>query len=685
MAENKAKQKNADSKQNKQQNNAAGTYAFSAEIAKVLKLMIHSLYTNKDIFLRELISNASDACDKLRYQALTDNNLLADGEKELKITISADDKNNTITVRDNGIGMNRDDLIANLGTIAKSGTGEFLEKISKTAENSEAATSLIGQFGVGFYSCFMVADKVIVKSRKAGEQEIWQWESTGEGEFAVTKLDNEANFTRGTEITLYLRKDAKKYADKHKLSFIAQTYSDHISFPIEFVDNSGNKEQLNKAAALWTRPKSEITKEQYKEFYNHVAHQPDDPWLTLHNKLEGKISYTNLLFIPSVRPFDLFSQERRRRVKLYVKRVFITDENVELVPAYLRFLRGVVDSEDLPLNISRETLQDNPLLEKIKDSITKKVLNELQKKAKKEPEEYAKFWRNFGAVLKEGLCEMIAQKEKILETSWFYTTYSETENNDNCNQSSKSTPKREKNSNKDKNGSKYFTTMDDYISRMKPNQDTIYYLLGDRIDILRNHPQLEGFKKHGVEVLLLVDQVDDFWVNVVNEYKGKQLKSITKASDDLSRIIDSKTKNDESKDSAESDQATDKNIQKLIESLQKIYGDQVKQVRVTNKLAESPVCLAVGEGDMDIRMERFLRENKQLPDTVYAKILEINPSNQVIKSLAELVADDGITQHVEDIAWLLLDQARIIEGEEPTDANAFSRRLTAVLSQNIAA
>jgi molecular chaperone HtpG len=353
------------------------THSFSAEIAKVLRLMIHSLYTNKDIFLRELISNASDACDKLRYRALTEPGLQGE-DHELKIRISCDKDAKIISIRDNGIGMNREDLIAHLGTIAKSGTAEFAEALTGDAKKD---MPLIGQFGVGFYSSFMVADKVSVKSRKAGEEQAWLWESEGAGEFTVKALDEA--LPRGTEITLHLRKDALEYADKYRLSHIAQTYSDHISFPIEFVDAEGNAEQLNKAAALWMRPKAEITEEQYQEFYRHVAHQPDKPWLTLHNQVEGKLSYTNLLFIPSMKPFDLYHPERKRRVKLYVKRVFITDEGLDIVPRYLRFLRGVVDSEDLPLNISRETLQHNPLLDKIRDAITKKVLGELKKKADK--------------------------------------------------------------------------------------------------------------------------------------------------------------------------------------------------------------------------------------------------------------------------------------------------------------
>ncbi len=620
------------------------THAFNAEISKVLKLMIHSLYTNKDIFLRELISNASDACDKLRYQALSNAKLMGK-DSDLKITISTDEKANSLTIRDNGIGMNREDLVENLGTIAKSGTGEFMQALTGDAKKD---TSLIGQFGVGFYSAYMVADKVVVRSLKAGDKQAYQWESDGEGEF--TLMPAEGEFSRGTEITLHLRKEDKQYADKHRIRHVTQTYSDHISFPIELIDEKGEVDQLNEAAALWTRPAKDISEEQYQEFYNHVAHQPDKPWATLHNKIEGNLSYTNLLFIPSQRPFDLFNQERRRRVKLYVKRVFITDENVELVPAYLRFLRGVVDSEDLPLNISRETLQQNSMLQKISDSITKKVLSHLKKQSLNNIQEYGEFWKNFGAVLKEGLCEQNQMKERILDACLF-----------------------------DHSSGDGQITLDAYCEGLKEDEDTIYYLTGEKLETLRHHPQLEGFKKHGINVLLLSDHVDDFWVNVVNQYKGKTFKSVTKASDDLDKYA--QNSGEDSKEKTENSAEMDA----LIPMLKEIYGEAVKQVRTTTKLSESPVCLAVSESDMDIRMERFLRENKQLPDTAYAKILELNPEHQVVKSLAGAITKQGRTAYTEDMAWLLLDQAKIAEGEEVADPTAFARRLTALMHKGLAA
>lgn len=617
-------------------------HTFSAEISKLLKLMIHSLYANKDIFLRELISNASDACDKLRYSAITEPELL--GSDTLKICITSDKKAKTVTISDNGIGMTKEELIANLGTIAKSGTQEFLNSLTGDAKKD---MPLIGQFGVGFYSAFVVADKVMVESRKAGTEKGHIWESEGSGEFTIRDAKGSE---RGTKITLHIKAGEEEYLDKFRLRHIAQTYSDHISFPIEYIDEDGKPEAINKGSALWMRPKSEITEEQYKEFYHHIAHSPDTPWMTLHSKVEGKVEYTNLLFIPSMPPFDLFHPDRKRRVKLYVKRVFITDEGTDIIPHYLRFLRGVVDSEDLPLNISRETLQKNPVLDKIRDSIVKRTLADLIKRAEKEPEAYAAFWKNFGAVLKEGLCEAMAPKEQILEACRFYST----------------------------EGDK-LTGLDDYIKRMKPAQEHIFYLTGDNIESLKRSPQLEGFKKRGVEVLLLSDHVDDFWVNVVQDYKGKPLLSVTRSNEELDKIgTEDKAKENKKPESTDT--------QPLIEVLKKIYGQEVKNVRVTHKLSESAVCLAVDEGAMDIRLERFLREQKQLA-TTHSKILEINPDHKVIEYLATKVKNGAgeTDQTLCDIAFLLLDQAKIMQGEEISDPALFSSRINKFLAQGLLA
>lgn len=638
------------SAQTKTQQPMGESIAFSAEISKVLKLMIHSLYTNRDIFLRELISNASDACDKLRYQALQ-NDALYEGESELKITLSIDEVNACVTISDNGIGMNRDDLIHQLGTIAKSGTEEFMAQLSGDAQKD---VNLIGQFGVGFYSSYMVADRVVVHTRKAGESEAWRWESAGEGTFDIAPAEDRP---RGTAITLFLNKDAKDYLDRFRLRHIAQTYSDHIAVPIEMVDAEGNAERINEASAIWTRAKSDITPEQYQEFYRHVAHSPDEPFLTLHNKAEGVMEYTNLLFVPSMKPFDLFHPERRRRVKLYVKRVFITDENVEIVPAWLRFLRGVVDSEDLPLNISRETLQDNPLLGRIRDAITKKVLSELKKKAGKDPEGFAKFWDDFGAVVKEGLCESSAPKDKILEICRFHSTHSQSE----------------------------MVTLADYVARMKDGQEAIYVLHGDDVEGLRRSAQLEGFKKHGIEVLLLNDHVDDFWLNVNPQFEGKSFKSVTKAGADLEAFATQEEASAEASLSEEEKAQREEakaSVEALIERMKAVLGDKVRDVRTTAKLSESAVCLAVGEGDMDMRMERFLREHKQLPAGV-AKILEINPDHAIIKRLAAKLADASASDEVRETAHLLLDQAKLQEGEPIDDPASFSARISALLVKTL--
>jgi molecular chaperone HtpG len=618
------------------------TLKFGAEVSKVLQLMIHSLYTNKDIFVRELVSNASDACDKLRHMAITKPELAKD-DPEFKINLLINKESRTVTISDNGIGMSRDELVANLGTIAKSGTQEFLSRFKDGGKND---MSLIGQFGVGFYSSFMVADKVTVVSRKAGEKEGWQWESAGEGEFSIAPAQKDG---RGTAITLYLKPGEDDYLDKFRLRHIIQTYSDHISFPITITDEEGKSETVNTASALWMRSKSDITPEQYKEFYHHVAHSPDEPWLIMHNRAEGKLDYVNLLFIPSLKPFDLFHPDRKRRVKLYVKRVFITEENVDLVPQWMRFLRGIIDSEDLPLNISRETLQKNPLLAKIRDSVTKRVISELKKKSESDPAGYDMFWANFGAVLKEGLCEATTPREQILEVCRFHST------RDNA-----------------------YTGLDAYVSRMQPGQEEIYYLTGENLDTLRASPQIEGFAKRGIEVLLMNDHVDDFWVNVVAEYKGKKLKSVTRSDVDLSHIADKdkSEKKDESK--------KDANIDALCQHIKTILGDKVSDVRSTDKLTTSAVCLAVQEHAMDFRLERFLIEQKQI-QAATAKILEINPDHAIVKSLAAKVADPSSAKEIEDVAWLLFDQARILEGEAITDPAAFTRRLQGFVEKSLAA
>jgi molecular chaperone HtpG len=607
--------------------NKETTMEFGAEVGKILHLMIHSLYSNKDIFLRELVSNASDACDKLRYQAIT-NPALTKDNPELKIEISFDKEKRILTVRDNGIGMNRTDLIENIGTIARSGTQKFIEQMSG---DNKKDLQLIGQFGVGFYSSFMVADEIIVKSRRAGEDEIWQWQSKGEGSFTI-KEHEDKGFSRGTEIMLMLKDDQDEFLDKFRIRHIIHTYSEHIPFPIELIEEDDKREVLNKASAIWMRPKSEITEEDYEEFYKHVSHSPGKPWLTIHNKNEGVVEYTNLLFIPSTKPFDLFHPDRKSRVKLYIKRVFITDEMVELVPAYLRFLRGVIDSEDLPLNISRETLQYNQVVEKIKRSVTKKIISELKKKLNEDRTSYEEFWNNFGPVLKEGLCEGLDDKSELLSICLFRSVLS----------------------NK-------LITLDEYVEKMKSDQDKIYYLSSDNYDAVKNSPQIEGFIKKDIDVLVLTDSVDDFWVNVQHKYKDKNLKSVT-------RFDEENVQNDEKNDSEKKEEES-----KLIAYFKEVLADKVNDVKISNRLVDSPVCLAVGEGAMDIRLERYLKEQKQLL-SVSAKILEININHPIVNKIEQcLKSGDRITS--EDLVNLLFDQACVIEGEQVIDSGAFAKRI----------
>ena len=593
-------------------------HIFNAEVAKVLQLVIHSLYTNKDIFIRELVSNASDACDKLRFESQKSPDLL---KSELAIDISFSEDSKTLTISDNGIGMDHDELINNLGTIAKSGTGEFLEKLGK----NKSDVNLIGQFGVGFYSSFMVADHVEVISKKAGTDKAFLWKSDGNGEFTIEDSKRENN---GTTITLHLRDDAAEYLDKHRITHIVQTYSDHITVPI----NLGG-ERINKGTALWMRSKSEVTQEQYKEFYKAISHQVDNPLVTIHGKAEGKLEYNYLLFVPGIKPFDLFHPDRLRRVKLYVRRVFIAEDTVDIVPRYLRFLRGVIDSEDLPLNISRESLQANPVVDKIKKSVTSKVLSELKKMGENNPEDYAKLWNNFGAVIKEGLCETLDSKDPILEICRFDSTASDK-----------------------------ITSLDEYIARAKPEQEEIYYLSGSDAESLKNSPQVEGFIKRGIEVLLFSDSVDDFWVNVAFEYKGKKFKSVTRADIDLDNKEDKpEEKNDD-----------------LIELFKKELAGKVKDVKYSGKLTESPVCLSIAEGDMDMRMERFLRENRQLPHET-PKILEVNREHALIKSL-----NGKNSEEASDIINLLFDQALILEGEKLPNPRDFTQRLNKLMEKAVA-
>ncbi|MBP9791940.1 MAG: molecular chaperone HtpG [Rickettsiales bacterium] len=615
---------------------------FNAEIDKVLHLMIHSLYTNKDIFLRELISNASDACDKLRYESNKTPNLLSD--KPFKISITADKKNKSLSIEDNGIGMNREELIQNLGTIASSGTQKFLETITG---NKEKDLQLIGQFGVGFYSAFMIADQVVVETKKAGEKETWLWTSKGNGEFSISKRDQEREV--GTKITLHIKDSELEFLDSFKINHIIRTYSDHVSIPIEFVDLEKEKEAevINSSAALWLKPRSEISEDEYNQFYKKTSFAGDTPWMILHNKNEGALEYINLLFIPSNKTFDLFHPDRKRSVKLYIKRVFINDDGIDIIPQYLRFLRGIVDSEDLPLNINRETLQHNNILNQIKQSITSRVLNELEKKLKNDFDSYIDFWKNFGAVLKEGLCERLQSAEKLMNICLFKSMM---------------------------HGK--FITLDEYIKNMPDGQKDIYYITGDEGQI-ENSPQLEGFKNKEIDVLLLTDPVDDFWVNNISTHHDKQLKSVTRSDIDIQHIgtsskNESDTDNSQNKDTPEQDRM-------LLDYFKNILGDVVKNVKISKKLTNTPVCLVSDEGSMDIRMERFLIEQKQL-NKASAKVLEINNEHPIICSISEKIKNNSTTSHTDEVIRLLFDQACIIENEPVANASDFSKRLNTLIT-----
>jgi molecular chaperone HtpG len=620
---------------------------FQAEVSRLLDIVAHSLYSEKEIFLRELISNASDACDRLRHAALTQSDLLGD-DSSFSIRLKIDANAKTLTITDNGIGMNRAELIDNLGTIARSGTAAFVQQL----ESKQEGSNLIGQFGVGFYSAFMVAEKVEVATRRAGESDGWLWTSDGRGAFTVAESDEAP--ARGTRIVLHLRKGEEEYLDALRLRQIVATYSDHIAVPVVLESNKEDEpdETLNAASALWTRPKSEITEEQYKEFYHHVGHTFDDPWLRLHFKAEGVMEYTGLLFVPTQKPFDLFHPDRKPGVRLYVKRVFITDDCAELLPPYLRFLRGIVDTEDLPLNVSRELLQNNPRLAKIRQAICKKVLAELKKKAEKAPEEYAKFWDTFGPVLKEGLYEDGQQRESLLELARFRSTT--------------------------RDG---LVSLADYVAAMKPGQEAIYTITGDNPEALAKSPQIEGFAAKDIEVLLLSDAVDDFWLSAIPDYDGKPFKSVTRGGADLDKI--GKADKSEDDDEAETPE-TSPALDALIAFVKLTLQDAVKDVRVSARLTSSPVCLVADDGDLDMHLERLLKQQRQL-DTTTKRILEINPDHALVKALAQHVGKNGSGQVVEDAAWLLLDQARIIEGEPLPDAAAFSRRLSTLVEKGLMA
>ncbi len=615
------------------------TMEFQAEVRQLMKLMIHSLYSNKEIFLRELISNASDACDKLRFEALS-NDALYDGDSDLKIRVSFDKDARTITVSDNGIGMTREEVVDNIGTIAKSGTRQFFESLTGDQTHD---MELIGQFGVGFYSCFIVADKVTLTTRRAGEtaDQAVQWESDGEGSYSLTNITKD---NRGTEIILHLREGEDEFLDAWRLRSIITRYSDHISLPIEMPsqeeDKEGEFEVVNNASALWKRPKKDISDEEYKEFYKHVAHDFGEPMAWTHNQVEGTQSYTSLLYIPKTAPFDLWDRDRRHGIKLYVRRVFIMDDAENLMPQYLRFVRGLVDSDDLPLNVSREILQKNKFIDTIRAASVKKVLGLLENMAKNEPTQYAELWKQFGQVMKEGPAEDFANRERIAKLLRFSSTHTDSE--------------------------EQTVSLEDYISRMPEGQDKIYYVSADGFSAAKNSPHLEVFRKKGVEVLLLSDRVDEWLVSHLTEFDGKPLVSVAKGDLDLGKLGGD--------DEEKKDEKTEEEYKAFLDKVKAVLTDEVSEVRSSQRLTDSPSCLVLGEQEMAMHMQQMLKQaGHDVPDS--KPMLEINMAHPLVERLRE----ENDEARFSDWSRLLFEQAMLSQGGQLDDPAAFVKRLNSIL------
>ncbi len=618
------------------------TLGFQAEVKQLLQLVTHSLYSNREIFLRELISNASDAADKLRFEALSNPEFYED-DGELKIWIDIDTKARTITVRDNGIGMSRDEVIANLGTIAKSGTREFLNSLS--AEQMKD-TKLIGQFGVGFYSSFVVAEKVTVRTRRAGLDKKFGvvWESTGEGDFSVADIEK---VERGTEITLHIKKDDADLLDHWKIRQIITKYSDHIVLPIVMKKPLDEKQKVaedevvNRATALWTLPKSEIKDEEYRELYHHVSHDFEDPLLWSHNRVEGKLEYITLLYIPQRAPFDFWTRDKKRGIRLYVQRVFIMDDAEQLLPNYLRFVQGIVDSKDLPLNVSREILQNNRVIEQIRAGIVKRVLDMLDKLATQEPEKYAKFWQAFGNVLKEGMVEDPSNRDTIAKLLRFASTKN--------------------------NGDEQNVTLDDYLGRMPREQEQIYYIGAESFSVAKNSPHLEVFIKNDIEVLLLSDRIDEWWLTHYREYQGKKLQSITKGDVDLAKLV--KNENVENRDKLKEEYAD------IIKKMKNDLGEKVSAVRLSDRLTDSPVCIVTTEDDLSYNMQRIMSNfGQEVPKS--KPILELNPGHPLVRKLQHLEDDELFSEW----SHLFYEQALLLAGGKLDDLAAFARRMNRLLT-----
>ena len=629
------------------------TRAFTAEVSRLLEILVHSVYADRDIFLRELISNAADACDRLRYEAVTEPALTA-GDENFGISIIADAKAGTLTIQDNGIGMSGDELTDNLGTIARSGTRAFVTAAEKKAGEGAAPSGLIGQFGVGFYSAFIVAGEVEVTSRRAGSSEVWRWVSDGTGAYSISPVaDTETAPARGTSIVLKLRKGDEEFARPDRLAAIVRAHSDHIQFPIDIIEvkdgERGEPVRANAASALWTRPKREVTEDQYKDFYGSLTGLFDNPAITIHTRAEGRHEYSVLLFVPESRPFDLFEPSRQGGVKLYVRRVLI-DPEAALLPPYLRFVRGVVDSEDMPLTISRDMLQQNPVADAIRRAITKRVLAALQKEADTRPEHFAKLWEAFGAVIKEGLYEDYERRDDLLELVRFRTTKGEG-----------------------------LRSLKDYVADMKENQTAIYTLTGDDPARIASSPQLEGFGARGLEVVLLTDPVDSFWTQGVMGYDGKPFRSITQGAADLGNIPIEKSDVSGEDDKKDAPRAAE--LATALAFIKETLGDAVSDVTASDRLVDSPACLVSAEGGPDRGLERLMRERGKAGRS--APILEINPDHRVVAALATRLASGG-REAAADAARTLYDYASIADGVVPDDQKSFGKRLTALLEASLA-
>jgi molecular chaperone HtpG len=615
---------------------SAVSQPFQAEVAELLHLMVHSVYSETDIFLRELISNASDACDKLRYEAIAAPDLIADGAPP-QIRIAPDKKAGTLSVIDSGIGMDRQELIDNLGTIARSGTKSFLSRLTEAKDGA----GLIGQFGVGFYSAFMVADRIVVTSRRAGTDQVWTWSSSGGSGFEIAPASEKdaSRIARGTEIVLHLKKDAAKYLETYEIERIVRAYSDNIQFPIELKPEDGEPRQINSASALWQRSKSELTAEDYTQAYRAIAGAFDDPAMTLHYRAEGRQSYAVLLFAPSTKPFDLFEPSRKGKVKLYVRRVFIADD-ADLLPGYLRFIRGVIDSEDLPLNISREMLQNNPQLAQIRKAVTGRVIGELETLGEKEPEAFAKIWDAFGPVIKEGIWEDFERREKLLALSRFTTTAGERR------------------------------SLKQYAESLKPNQTEVYYLVGDSLDRLKSNPKLESASARGIEVLLLTDPVDAFWTSAPLDFGGKPLKSLSQGDVDFGLIpLLDEHADDKKKENSGTDEAA------TIAVIKDTLGERVSDVRASQRLTTSASCLVAGGNARDRQLERLLAQQNKGAGA--KPILEINMRHPLVAAIA------GNKDAAADLSFLLLEQAQILDGELPEDPAAFANRLNQLVLRGV--